>query len=580
MNPDLVGTYSVTYNVSDAAGNAAAEVSRTVNVTADATPPVITLLGDNPVNIELGSTYTDAGATAADNIDGDITANIVTVNPVNPDLVGTYSVTYNVSDAAGNAAAEVSRTVNVTADATPPVITLLGSTPVNIELGSTYTDAGATAADNIDGDITANIVTVNPVNPDLVGTYSVTYNVSDAAGNAAAEVSRTVNVTADTTPPVITLLGSTPVNIELGSTYTDAGATAADNIDGDITANIVTVNPVNPDLVGTYSVTYNVSDAAGNPAAEVSRTVNVTADTTPPVITLLGSTPVNIELGSTYTDAGATAADNIDGDITANIVTVNPVNPDLVGTYSVTYNVSDAAGNAAAEVSRTVNVTADTTPPVITLLGSSPVNIELGSTYTDAGATAADNIDGDITANIVTVNPVNPDLVGTYSVTYNVSDAAGNAAAEVSRTVNVTADATPPVITLLGSSPVNIELGSTYTDAGATAADNIDGDITANIVTVNPVNPDLVGTYSVTYNVSDAAGNPAAEVSRTVNVTADVHPAGHHLARGQPGQYRTGQHLHRCRRDRRGQYRWGYHRQYRHRQSGEPGPGRHLQRDL
>ena len=485
MNPDLVGTYSVTYNVSDAAGNAAAEVSRTVNVTADATPPVITLLGANPVNIEVGSTYTDAGATAADNIDGDITGS--TVNPVNPDLVGTYSVTYNVSDAADNAAAEVTRTVNVTADATPPVITLLGSTPVNIELGSTYTDAGATAADNIDGDITANIVTVNPVNPDLVGTYSVTYNVSDAAGNPAAEVSRTVNVTADATPPVITLLGSSPVNIELGSTYTDAGATAADNIDGDITANIITVNPVNTDLVGTYSVTYNVSDAAGNPAAEVIRTVNVTADTTPPVITLLGANPVNIELGSTYTDAGATAADNIDGDITANIITVNPVNTDLVGTYSVTYNVSDAAGNAAAEVIRTVNVTADTTPPVITLLGSNPVNIELGSTYTDAGATAADNIDGDITANIITVNPVNTDLVGTYSVTYNVSDAAGNAAAEVSRTVNVTADATPPVITLLGSTPVNIELGSTYTDAGATAADNIDGDITANIITVNPV---------------------------------------------------------------------------------------------
>ena len=42
--------------------------------------------------------------------------------------------------------------------------------------------------------------------------------------------------------PVITLLGETEVSLELGSTYTDAGATAIDNIDGDITANIVTVN--------------------------------------------------------------------------------------------------------------------------------------------------------------------------------------------------------------------------------------------------------------------------------------------------------------------------------------------------
>ena len=163
--------------------------------------------------------------------------------------------------------------------------------------------------DNIDGDITAHIITVNPVDTSLVGTYSVTYNVSDAAGNAAAEVTRTVNVTADVTAPVITLLGSTPVNVELGATYTDAGATATDNIDGDITANIITVNPVDTDLVGTYSVTYNVSDAAGNAAAEVSRTVNVTADATPPVITLLGSTTRSMwNWAETYTDAGATAA--------------------------------------------------------------------------------------------------------------------------------------------------------------------------------------------------------------------------------------------------------------------------------
>ena len=447
---------------------------------------------------------------------------------MNTNLAGAYIVTYNVSDAADNAAAEVTRTVNVTADATAPVITLLGSSPVDVELGSTYTDAGATASDNIDGDISANIVTVNPVNTNLAGTYIVTYNVSDAADNAAAEVTRTVNVTAtaDTTPPVITLLGSTPVDVELGSTYTDAGATASDNIDGDISANIVTVNPVNTNLAGAYIVTYNVSDAADNAAAEVTRTVNVTADATAPVITLLGSSPVDVELGSTYTDAGATASDNIDGDISANIVTVNPVNTNLAGAYIVTYNVSDAADNAAAEVTRTVNVTADATAPVITLLGSSPVDVELGSTYTDAGATASDNIDGDISANIVTVNPVNTNLAGTYIVTYNVSDAADNAAAEVTRTVNVTAtaDTTPPVITLLGSTPVDVELGSTYTDAGATASDNIDGDISANIVTVNPVNTNLAGAYIVTYNVSDAADNAAAEVTRTVNVTANVPP--------------------------------------------------------
>jgi hypothetical protein len=152
-----------------------------------------------------------------------------------------------------------------------------------------------------------------------------------------------------------------------------------------------------------------------------------------------------------------------------------------VGTYTVTYNVSDAAGNAATQVIRTVNITPDVTIPVITLLGEAEVSLELGSTYTDAGATAVDNIDGDITSNIAVVSTVDVNTVGTYTVTYNVSDAAGNAATQVTRTINITPDVTIPVITLLGESEVSLELGSTYTDAGATAVDNIDGDITGSI---------------------------------------------------------------------------------------------------
>lgn len=80
------------------------------------------------------------------------------------------------------------------------------------------------------------------------------------------------------------------------------------------------------------------------------------ADTTAPVIALLGTSPVSIDVGSVYNDAGATASDNIDGDITTNIVTVNPVNTGVAGSYTVTYNVADSANNAANEVTRTVTV--------------------------------------------------------------------------------------------------------------------------------------------------------------------------------------------------------------------------------
>ena len=81
-----------------------------------------------------------------------------------------------------------------------------------------------------------------------------------------------------------------------------------------------------------------------------------TSDTTAPVITRLGSATVSLNVGGTYSDAGATATDNVDGNITSSIVTVNPVNVNTAGTYTVTYNVSDAAGNAATQVTRSVTV--------------------------------------------------------------------------------------------------------------------------------------------------------------------------------------------------------------------------------
>ena len=76
-------------------------------------------------------------------------------------------------------------------DDTPPEITLLGADPVTVEVGDAYVDEVATASDNFDG---GSIVTDNPVNVSVPDSYVVTYNVIDAAGNAATVVTRTVNV--------------------------------------------------------------------------------------------------------------------------------------------------------------------------------------------------------------------------------------------------------------------------------------------------------------------------------------------------------------------------------------------------
>ncbi|MEQ8548821.1 MAG: DUF5011 domain-containing protein [Cyclobacteriaceae bacterium] len=109
---------------------------------------------------------------------------------------------------------------------------------------------------------------------------------------------------------------------------------------------------------GTYTVVLTASNAAGDSdVAQADVVIDVVvADTEAPVITLLGDAEVTITVGDTYEDAGATANDNADGDITSSIVVTGTVDEATAGTYTLNYNVSDAAGNAATEVSRTVIV--------------------------------------------------------------------------------------------------------------------------------------------------------------------------------------------------------------------------------
>jgi len=104
-----------------------------------------------------------------------------------------------------------------------------------------------------------------------------------------------------------------------------------------------------------------VSDNSGNKAPEIIRNV-IVRDTIKPVIAINGAGTVTVNQNSTYNDAGATAQDNTDGDITSKISASSNVNTNVAGTYllsydvTVVYNVSDDAGNSAAQQTRTVTV--------------------------------------------------------------------------------------------------------------------------------------------------------------------------------------------------------------------------------
>ncbi len=101
------GTHTVTVNATDNAGNIG---SAYVTYIVDNTSPIITLNGNNPTTIYIGSAYTDNGATATDNFDGPVP--VISSGSVDTNTIGTYIITYTTADNAGNSAS-ITRTIKV-----------------------------------------------------------------------------------------------------------------------------------------------------------------------------------------------------------------------------------------------------------------------------------------------------------------------------------------------------------------------------------------------------------------------------------------------------------------------------------
>ncbi len=241
-------------------------------------PPEITLAGESPMALEVGTAYAEPGWTAMDDFEGELTGDVVVTGTVDHTTLGAYEIRYNVSASNGDPAKEKVRTVNVV-DTTAPQITLEGDDPMSLEVGTAYVEPDYSASDNYDGDLTGDVGITGSVDHTTLGEYTLRYNVSDSSGNPAAERTRTVNVV-DTAAPEIALLGDNPMSIEIGTAYEEPGFTATDNYDGDISASVAVTGSVDENTPGSYDLQYNVSDSSGNPAAEQVRTVNV-IDTTP-----------------------------------------------------------------------------------------------------------------------------------------------------------------------------------------------------------------------------------------------------------------------------------------------------------
>lgn len=82
---------------------------------------------------------------------------------------------------------------------------------------------------------------------------------------------------------------------------------------------------------------------------------------------------------------------------------------------------------------------------------------------------------------------------------------------------NSNSDIVKPIITIIGGDQINIGIGTQYTEQGATATDNIDGDITSKITTSDNIDTSKLGEYYINYKVTDKSNNESV-AQRKVNV--------------------------------------------------------------
>ena len=324
------------------------------------------------------------------------------------------------------------------------------------------------------------------------GKTSYTVNIT-AAGSVFEDGNnwRTVEVTVrDTTDPVITITGGTPVSITAGSTYSDRGATCRDETDGDLTSSITATSTVVASTAGTYQVTYTCTDSAGN-SAQAIRTVLVTAPNTPPTAEAGPAQAVNE--GSTVTLAGtATGLDHADT-LTYSWFQTSPASPAVTfgnssalsttftapqvtadTAFTFTLSVTDGTATVTDTVTVTVrDVPAPNTPPTVDAGPAQTANED--QTVTLAGtATDLDHADT-LTYSWFQTSPASP--------TVSLGDPA-------SLTTNFTAP------------PVTADTAFTFTLSVSDGTDTSTDTVT---VTVE-ARSDKAGSRSKTWTVDDMVG--------------------------------------------------------------------------
>ncbi|MCP4815746.1 MAG: DUF5011 domain-containing protein, partial [Planctomycetaceae bacterium] len=511
-------TYLLEYDAHDQAGNRAEQVVFAL-VLDDRIAPSITVAGGNAELVEFGSDWNLAESTALDNIDGNLAANIryqvdnvtagtvlgtdltyaAAASLVTTSVVTDYMVTMTVSDQAGiygqdsannksvaHKAVTVRQTVNVpptlneipkqtvVEDSLEQAVNLGGITPGGIEVQPVKVTATSSKPDLIpDPEVTYNdgnatgTLKFQPVT-DQHGTATITVTVEDGGldnnldtleGNGTFSRTFQVDVTPVNDRPMITVLGDSNLMIEglRAGQYSDAGATAWDVEDGDLTNDVsVSGDLVNLGKSGAYTLRYDVEDSAELAAAQQIRTVTV-VDTLPPIITLrLDHQVIHISDHSQIGVGGVTNTDPGQPQLTNNTSVGNATklaNPVYRETTQKQPDGSDVRSRQDWTGRAAAGAVPDPELPTASAWDRLDTPITVNATYQRI------DLDGTACTENCTVAEINFSQRSTYLLEYDAHDRTSNHAEQVVFAL-ILDDRIAPSITVAGGNAETVEFGS------------------------------------------------------------------------------------------------------------------------
>ncbi|WP_175416251.1 Ig-like domain-containing protein [Aggregatimonas sangjinii] len=293
-------------------------------------------------------------------------------------------------------------------------------------------DGTLTGFPTADAEFPTEFTTIVPGNfaleftPDVLGNIELIFRLRDSNGQelTSSVTIEVVEEIIDMEPPVLSISGTNPTQVFIGQPYMDEGATAMDNVDGNITDQITTVSNVDTSVEDSYQVIYSVADTDGN-STSATRVVNVVQDPNGSEIAVTGISITEESLSLTEGATGALMA------------VINPTNATNQGIDWVSNNPAvatvDASGTVTAIAQGNAIITA-TSQENNTLFDTAAISVTtetVNVTGIDITQTGLSLIEGDTGTLTAVISPSNATNQGVDWVSNNPAVATVNASGTV-----------------------------------------------------------------------------------------------------------------------------------------------------